>query len=99
MRLTTSNSRLNLDGASSASHMTLVTSNGSVQVSRLFPGGTLEMRTSNGSITGILPGRQSDWSIQSHTSNGRNSLPTQQPGNKPLNVRTSNGSINLRFEE
>ena len=55
------------------------------------------LKTSNSGITGTLPGQQSDWQIESGTSNGHSNLPSHQPGQKPLRVHTSNGSINVRF--
>lgn len=97
MTLKTSNSRIRLEGARARAGMTLTTSNGNITVSRLSAE-KLELRTSNSSIQGTLPGRQTDWAIQSGTSNGHNSLPRTQPGSKPLSVHTSNGSINLTFE-
>ena len=56
------------------------------------------LKTSNGSIRGTIHGSPEDWAIDSGTSNGRNSLPKQQPGRKALYVHTSNGSIQVGFE-
>ena len=58
----------------------------------------MTLKTSNSSIRGQMPGAQADWAIDSRTSNGKNSLPKQQPGGKPLTVHTSNGSIDVHFE-
>ena len=98
MTLETSNGRIHMEGAQACAGMRLDTSNGSIAVSGL-KADALELRTSNSSIRGTLPGRQSDWAIQSSTSNGHNSLPRSQMGGKPLSVRTSNGSIDLKFED
>lgn len=97
LTLTTSNGRVTVDGASSRGEMRLTTSNGRIEVARL-QAEALGLKTSNSSISGVLPGARGDWAIQSGTSNGKNSLPAQQPGAKPLSVHTSNGSISLRFE-
>lgn len=98
MTLKSSNSRLNAQEVASAGAMTLTTSNGSLTVERISAP-ALTLRTSNAAIHGTLPGPQSAWNIESGTSNGRNSLPKQQPGEKPLLVHTSNGSIDLTFSE
>lgn len=98
MTLKSSNSGLNVKQAASEGLMTLTTSNGSIIVSEIAAP-ALTIRTSNSSIRGTLPGPQSAWNIDSGTSNGHNSLPKQQPGEKPLSVHTSNGSIHLTFSE
>jgi ElaB/YqjD/DUF883 family membrane-anchored ribosome-binding protein len=96
--LTTSNSRITAEATAARGELNLTTSNSSMDVNALSAD-TITLRTSNGSISGTLPGRMSDWAIESRTSNGSNSLPTDQPGEKLLRVRTSNGSIRIRFEE
>ena len=96
--LTTSNSRITAEATAARGELNLTTSNSSMDVNALSAD-AITLRTSNGSISGTLPGRMSDWAIKSSTSNGSNSLPADQPGPKPLRVRTSNGSIRVRFEE
>lgn len=98
LTLKASNSRLNVQQVASAGAMTLTTSNGALTVDEISAPG-LTLHTSNSSIRGTLPGPQSAWHIDSGTSNGRNSLPKQQPGEKPLSVHTSNGSIDLVFSK
>ena len=95
--LTTSNSRITAEATAARNEISLTTSNSGIDVNALSAD-AITLKASNGSISGTLPGRMSDWAIESHTSNGSNSLPTDQPGEKPLRVRTSNGSIRLRFE-
>ncbi len=97
LTLKTSNGRVTADGVKARVQLSLTTSNGGIEVNRL-DAGALDIRTSNGNITGVLPGSQREWRIHSATSNGKNSLPREQPGVKPLYVHTSNGSVNLRFE-
>ena len=74
------------------------TSNGSISVENV-QAARVALKSSNGGISGVLPGHQADWAIDSGTSNGHNSLPKSQPGQRPLSVHTSNGSISLRFQE
>ena len=96
--LTTSNSRILAEDCAAKGELRLTTSNGKLETWR-SDGASVTLKTSNSSIRGTLPGRQQDWAIDSHTSNGKNSLPKDQPGQKPLTVHTSNGSIDLHFEE
>ena len=95
--LTTSNSGLLAEDCAAKGELRLNTSNGKLETWR-SQGASVNLRTSNGNIRGTIPGRQQDWAIESHTSNGSNSLPKHQPGEKPLTVNTSNGSIDLHFE-
>ncbi len=96
--LTTSNGRILAEDVTAGRELRLRTSNGCIEVKRLSAA-ALTLTTSNSSIRGTLPGRQQDWAIESATSNGRNTLPRQQDGEKPLKVRTSNGSLDLKFEQ
>ena len=95
--LTTSNSGLLAEDCTAKGELRLTTSNGRLEVWR-SEGASVSLKTSNGSIRGQMPGAQTDWAIDSRTSNGKNSLPKQQPGGKPLSVYTSNGSIDVHFE-
>lgn len=96
--LTTSNGGLLAEDCTAKGELRLTTSNGRLETWRC-DGAAVNLKTSNSSIRGELPGRQSDWAIESRTSNGKNSLPKQQPGGKPLTAHTINGSIDLRFAE
>ena len=96
--LTTSNSRIEADNCSARGELRLTTSNGAIKVDRLAAQ-AISLKTSNSGISGVLPGRQADWQINSGTSNGRSTLPAYQPGAKPLQAHTSNGSLDLTFEE
>ena len=97
MTLTTSNARFEAQDCFARGELRFTTSNSAIKFNGVdAPDVTLQ--TSNSGISGVLPGRQTDWQIKSGTSNGRNSLPTHQPGQKPLRVHTSNGSIDVKFE-
>ncbi len=97
LHLTTSNTGLLAEDCTAKGELRLTTSNGRLEVWR-SEGASVSLKTSNGSIRGQMPGAQADWAIDSRTSNGKNSLPKQQPGGRPLTVHTSNGSIDLHFE-
>lgn len=77
--------------------LTVSSTNGGVKVSGL-DAASIRLHTSNSPITGTVKGPQSLWQIDSHTTNGRNSLPAYQDGQKPLSVRTTNSHIQLSFE-
>lgn len=98
MTLTTSNSRIEATGCSARGELRFTTSNGAIKINGV-DAPAVALKTSNSGISGVLPGRQTDWQIESGTSNGRNNLPSHQPGQKPLRVHTSNGSIDVKFEE
>ena len=97
LQLTTSNSGLLTEDCAAKGELRLTTSNGRLETWR-SEGASILLKTSNSSIRGNIPGAKSDWRIESHTSNGKNSLPKQQDGVKPLTVSTSNGTIDLHFD-
>lgn len=98
MTLKSSNGAIEMQDTASAGALTAVTSNGHIKVENVSAA-AVTLKTSNGSVRGVLPGRPTDYAIDSGTSNGKNTLPRQQPGAKPLSVHTSNGNIDVRFEE
>ena len=76
------------------------TSNSAIAVEGLTAGQRIRLETSNASVRGTLPGRIADYTVESHTSNGSNSLPESYGrGAVELSVKTSNGSIRLEFAE
>ena len=98
LTLTTSNARVEAQQAHAAGKVTIRSSNGSLRVEDVN-GAAVSLRTSNAAISGTLPGAMRDWAIESKTSNGHNSLPKSQPGEKPLEVQTSNAGIKLGFAQ
>lgn len=74
------------------------TSNAAIRVDHIAAG-SYELSTSNGSVSGVMPGKMEDYAICSHTSNGKNSLPENTFGAIPFKVRTSNGAIRIAFAE
>ena len=72
------------------------TSNGGINVQQINAN-EMTLKSSNGSISGTLPGSMADYAITSKTSNGKNSLPDGTKGTKKLDVRTSNAKIDINF--
>ena len=95
----TSNSKIRANGVAAPQAITLKTSNSSIHVEAVTSR-EISLITSNGAVKGTLPGSVREYSVQSATSNGRNSLPARMGGgDRRLTVKTSNGSIDLRFEK
>lgn len=94
----TSNSRVTAKGVVAPESLVIHTSNGKIEVSGI-QSQAISLITSNGSIKGILPGTQGEYSISSRTSNGKNNLPREQQGGPySLITQTSNAKIELAFE-
>ena len=96
--LRSSNGRIRAEDMACAGPLDLITSNSGIAVLAL-EAPQVTLKTSNGSISGTLPGRCADWSINSGTSNGRNSLPRAQHGGRQLSAHTSNGNISIDFAQ
>jgi DUF4097 and DUF4098 domain-containing protein YvlB len=72
------------------------TSNGRVVVDQVTSA-AIELKSSNGSITGSVGGKRSDYTISSDTSNADDNLGDGGDGPSTLTANTSNGDINIRF--
>lgn len=72
------------------------TSNGRVVVDQVTSA-AVELKSSNGSITGSVGGKRSDYTISSDTSNADDNLGDGGDGPSTLTANTSNGDINIRF--
>lgn len=76
--------------------LNMETSNGRISIDQAASA-VIELSTSNGSISGSVEGKRSDYTITSGTSNGDNNLGTGGKGALVLTAHTSNGNINIRF--
>lgn len=97
---TSSNGAIELENVVSQRLLYAKTSNGAIRISEI-DGKTIRLKAGNSSIRGDVAGKMSDYSIISDTSNGKNNLPngTKGSGGKTLDVKTSNGSIEITFAE
>ena len=95
--LHTTNGGIAVNNCTAGQDMTIHTTNGGLAFAGL-DAASLTLRTSNSRINGSVKGPQDQWKIDSHTTNGRNNLPSCQDGAKPLNVHTTNGNIHVTFE-
>ena len=99
VKAVTSNAKIRANGVTAPQALTLKSSNASIHVEAVNSR-DISLVTSNGAVKGTMPGSLREYSVQSATSNGKNSLPARMGGgDKQLTVRTSNGSIDLRFEK
>lgn len=95
----TSNAGITANQAAAGQELRLSTSNSSISVEHLS-GKNITLHTSNGSVRGSIAGSIVDYNVKSGTSNGRSTLPTSMNlgKDKNLEVTTSNGNIELHFE-
>lgn len=97
MTLGTTNGGVSVQNLQAQQALSVSSTNGGVKVGGL-DAASIRLRTSNSPISGTVKGPQSLWQIESRTTNGRNSLPTWQEGQKPLSVHTTNSPIHVSFE-
>lgn len=95
--LHTTNGGIAVNHCTAGNAMAIRTTNGGLAFSGL-DAASLSLSTSNSRINGSVKGPQTAWQIDSHTTNGKNSLPAHQQGEKPLSVHTTNGNIHVTFE-
>lgn len=76
---------------------TFHTSNGQIDLMNVEPSESLFLKTSNSTINGTISGDKKDFSITAKTSNAANNLSNQQGGSKELEIKTSNGAIEVDF--
>lgn len=74
----------------------LATTNGRVTLDNVS-GQDIDIRTSNGSVSGTVHGEREAFTIHSHTSNAGNNLMNREGGDRRLNIVTSNGAVNVSF--
>lgn len=98
LTLETSNARVKAEQLHSDESIRVHSSNGPLHIEHAHAD-RLSFLTSNASISGMLPGRAEEYTVQSGTSKDKNSLKDHPfNGPKQLEARTSNGSIKLTFE-
>ncbi len=91
-----SNGALTARQVDASEQLRMETSNGRIAVEQVTSA-AIELRSSNGSISGSVGGKRSDYTISSTTSNGDDSLGDGGKGPFRLTVNTSNGNIYIRF--
>lgn len=98
MIVKTNNGKIMLSGTNVNGNAYFDTNNQDITFSNLSVKGDLKFFTQNGKINGDLLEKMSDFSITSSTSNGKNNLPANvSMGPQKMDVRSSNGDINIQF--
>lgn len=95
----TSNAEVNFTNID-AKDIAAKSSNKNIKITKIKVTNKLHLKTSNADITGSVIGKMAGFSITSHTSIGENNLPgNMSGGNKLLDAKTSNGNIDISFED
>lgn len=95
----TSNNKINAKNIDVVDDILFKTSNGKIEFEFISADNSIILATNNSKIKGVLFGKMSDYNITSKTSNGKNNLPERLPdGQTELNVSTSNGDIDISFD-
>lgn len=98
IKLVTSNGAIRVEQLSSHNVLSLDTSNGSLIANDIYTTQKMKLSTSNGRLVATINDDIKNYNITSHTSNGTNNLPSHlKLGDKVLDVKNGNGSINVTF--
>ena len=95
----TSNSKAKLTRVAAGSELTVDTSNGSIEVRSIGASDLIKLASSNASIVGTVKGNASQYTVMTRTSNGKALPPVGGDGPIRLEADTSNGRIDINFEE
>lgn len=90
------NGQIIAENLSTDQKLSLATTNSRVTLNGVS-GKNIDIRTSNGSVSGTVCGNKEDYTIHSVTSNAGNNLANREGGEKTLNIVTSNGTVNVSF--
>ncbi len=96
VEMKSSNGTLTARQVTAKDKLSMETSNGRIVADRVASA-AIELKSSNGAISGSVEGKRSDYTISSDTSNGDDSLGDGGKGQNKLTVKTSNGNIDIRF--
>lgn len=100
LHASTENGSISATDVAGEESVTLTNSNARIKTDRLSAGKSITLSTDNGSVSGSIIGKQSDFSITARAYNGSSNLPEiTSGGEKTLSVATGNGSINIEFVE
>lgn len=100
VRLETSNGSINLGDTVAKDSFFAQTANGNINTKGI-DSDKIELYTSNSSIIATIVGKDKDFAINSGTSNGNDNLSGRgnSSASKTLSVYTSNGNINIDFDD
>lgn len=93
----TDNSGMSFDKVISGGVLKMRSANGKIAVDAINAEKRIEIHSSNGAIKGTIDDSRQNYTIESHTSNGGNTLGAGGYGEKKMKVTTSNGKIDINF--
>lgn len=93
----TTSGSINADNTAVGNDVSFESSSGSIQFDNLACGNDITMSATSGNIRGTISGKESDYSIITHTTSGSCNLDDSRSGDKELNANTSSGSIHIDF--
>lgn len=98
VQIKTSNGKITLENVCAEDTVGAQTSNGRIVLDQIAAERQICLHSSNGAVSGEIQGEMKDFSITAKTTNGKNNLPERmQAGEKKLEVKTSNGNIQIEF--
>lgn len=95
----TSNGSIEAEKVEVADWVQMKTSNSGIRLKEIDIRNQLSATSSNGDIYLRLLGSAQDYRIDCKTSNGECRVPTGNQGNKMIDLKTSNGNVNIDFSE
>lgn len=92
----TANGRIIAENVTCDENLSLRTGNASVKTEGIGAK-YIEIKTSNGSVSGTVKGSEEEYAVLTATSNGKSNLDDSFDGEKKLIIKTSNASIDMAF--
>jgi hypothetical protein len=94
----TTNASVLLYEVSAGGNLEAETTNGTIEIEDISSETAIDLSTTNAVIVGNINGNESDFTITSKTTNADNSLTDGGNGSKKLNVKSTNGDIEVYFQ-
>jgi len=94
-----SNGSIELIDTTAKTDLTAKNSSGRIRLKNAVAGSLIKLTNSNGSISGTIVGKESDFTIIADSDNGSCNLENSVGGRKILEADSGNGSIKLEFTE
>ena len=99
LTIKTTNESISLPALSVKEEIILTNNGGDITFDTLDAAGGLTLEVKNGSITGLVAGKEVDYSITCEIKKGSASLPSQsQGGPRHLSVTANNGDVSIQFQ-
>lgn len=98
LTISTTNEDITLPALAVTGSVSISSTEGNITFGSLDVGNALTLSAKNGDISGAVVGSYDDFAIQSEIKKGESNLPDNKDGGeKPLNVSSNNGDVNIEF--